>query len=98
MTAAGRRDLRPACLEGFVDRYLDAVRRTIRSWCRWANARYTEDGQHLEVGDGLWRTMHAKALPLFVDDVPAGEVAFFGTLEEENRDPTRVPPCCWRCA
>ncbi len=29
---------------------------------------------------------------LFVDDVTAGEVAFFGTLEEENRDPAKGTP------
>jgi len=80
-----------ACLEGFVDTYLDAVLAHDPSRVPLApNVRYTEDGQHLVIGDGLWRTMHAKGhYRLFVTDVPAGQVAFFGTIEEENRDPTK---------
>ena len=80
-----------SCLEGFVDRYLDAVLAHDPKLVPLApDVRYTEDGQHLEIGDGLWRTMHAKGhYRLFVDDVPAGQVAFFGTIEEENRDPAK---------
>jgi hypothetical protein len=83
-----------ACLEGFVDRYLDAVLAHDPKLVPLApNVRYTEDGQHLEIGDGLWRTMHAKGhYRLFVADVPAGQVAFFGTIEEENRDPAKGTP------
>ena len=52
--------------------------------------RYTEDGQQLAIGDGLWRTMHAKGhYRLFVADPQAGQVAFFGTIEEDNRDPAK---------
>ncbi len=54
------------------------------------DVRYTEDGQQLAIGDGLWRTMHAKGhYRLFVTDPRAGQVAFFGTIEEENRDPAK---------
>jgi len=57
------------------------------------DVRYTEDGQQLAIGDGLWRTLHAKGhYRLFVDDVPAGQVAFFGTIEEDNRDPAKGTP------
>jgi hypothetical protein len=94
MTARAAGTCDRACLEGFVDRYLDAVLAHNPKLVPLApNVRYTEDGQHLEIGDGLWRTMHAKGhYRLFVDDVPAGQVAFFGTLEEENRDPTKGTP------
>ncbi len=83
-----------ACLEGFVDRYLDALVAHQPSLLPLSpEVRFTEDGQHLAIGDGLWRTMRAKGhYRLFVDDVPAGQVAFFGTIEEENRDPTKGTP------
>jgi hypothetical protein len=55
-----------------------------------AGVRYTEDGQQLAIGDGLWRTLHAKGhYRLFVTDPKAGQVAFFGTVEEDNRDPAK---------
>ncbi|HTY48578.1 MAG TPA: hypothetical protein VMB48_02675 [Steroidobacteraceae bacterium] len=83
-----------ACLEGFVDQYLDALVAHQPSQVPLAaGVRYTEDGQQLAIGDGLWRTMRAKGhYRLFVDDVPAGEVAFFGSIEEDNRDPAKGTP------
>jgi hypothetical protein len=94
MTARAAATCDRACLEGFVDRYLDAVLAHNPQLVPLApNVRYTEDGQHLEIGDGLWRTMRAKGhYRLFVDDVAAGQVAFFGTLEEENREPAKGTP------
>jgi hypothetical protein len=94
MTARAAQTCDRACLEGFVDRYLDAVLAHNPKLVPLApNVRYTEDGQRLEIGDGLWRTMHGKGhYRLFVDDVPAGQVAFFGTIEEENRDPAKGTP------
>jgi hypothetical protein len=83
-----------ACLEGFVDRYLDAVLAHDPTRVPLApNVRFTEDGQRLAIGDGLWRTMHAKGhYRLFVADPRAGQVAFFGTIEEEHRDPAKGTP------
>jgi hypothetical protein len=80
-----------ACLEGFVDRYLDAVLAHNPALVPLApGVRYTEDGQQLAIGDGLWRTLQAKGhYRLFVTDVRAGQVAFFGTIEEQNRDPAK---------
>jgi hypothetical protein len=82
------------CLEGFVDRYLDAVIAHQPDKVPLAkNVRFTEDGQLLEIGDGMWRTLHAKGrYRLFVSDVPAGQVAFFGSIEEDNRDPDKGTP------
>jgi hypothetical protein len=55
--------------------------------------RFTEDGQELLIGDGLWNTMRAKGhYRLFVTDVPAGQVAFFGSIEEDHRDPNQGTP------
>ena len=77
------------CLEGFVDRYLDAVIVNEPGQVPIApNARFTEDGQRLLIGDGLWNTMKAKGpYRLFVTDVPAGQVTFIGTIAEDHRDP-----------
>jgi hypothetical protein len=83
-----------ACLEGFVDRYLDALIAHQPTLVPLApGVRFTEDGQHLVIGDGLWRTMRAKGrYRLFVTDVPAGQVAFFGSIAEDNRNPNEVSP------
>src|SRR5215831_494784 len=82
------------CLEGFVDRYLDAaIAHQPANVPLAKDVRFTEDGQVLTIGDGLWRTMRSKGhYRLFVSDVPAGQVAFFGSLEEDNRDPAKGTP------
>lgn len=82
------------CLEGFVERYFDALIAHQPDKVPLAkNVRYTEDGQVLTIGDGLWRTMHAKGhYRLFVTDVPAGEVAVFATIQEDNADPAKGTP------
>jgi hypothetical protein len=52
--------------------------------------RFTEDGQQLAIGDGLWNTLRGKGkYRLFVTDVPAGQVAFIGTIEEDHREPDK---------
>ena len=83
-----------ACLESYVDRYLDAVVADQPAMVPLApGVRFTEDGQELVIGDGLWNTMRAKGrYRLFVTDVPAGQVTFFGTIEEDNRDPAQGTP------
>jgi hypothetical protein len=76
-----------ACLDGFIDQYLDAVvKHNPKLVPLTPNVKYTENGQRLEPGDGLWRSMTAKgSYRLFVTDVSTGEVAFFGTIREEGR-------------
>ena len=83
-----------ACLETFVDRYLDAVVADQPTSVPLApGVRFTEDGVQLLIGDGLWNTMRAKGkYRLFVTDVPAGQVTFFGSIEEDNRDPAQGTP------
>jgi hypothetical protein len=80
-----------ACLESFVERYLDAVTQHRPDKVPLATGvRFTEDGQQLVIGDGLWNTMRAKGpYRLFVTDVPAGQVAVLATIEEDNRDPAK---------
>jgi hypothetical protein len=97
MPAAAQRsapDCDRACLEGFVDRYLDAVAADDPSRVPFtADARFTENGQRLRIGDGLWRSMKSKGgYRLFVSDVPAGQVAFLGTIAEDGRTPDQSVP------
>jgi hypothetical protein len=75
-----------ACLEGFVDKYMDALVAHDPKLAPLAKTlKNTENGQRLEPGDGFWRTATAKgAYRLFVDDPQAGEVAFLGTMKEAN--------------
>jgi hypothetical protein len=75
-----------ACLEGFVDKYMDALIAHDPKLVPLAKTlKNTENGQRLEPGDGFWRTATAKgAYRLFVDDPQAGQVAFLGTMKEAN--------------
>ena len=61
-----------SCLESFVDRYLDAVAANRPDQVPLAaGVRFTEDGQQLPIGDGLWNTLRARGpYRLFVTDVP----------------------------
>jgi hypothetical protein len=79
------------CLEGMVDRYLDAVIDNQPTKIPLSpNVRFTEDGQRLLIGDGLWNTMKGKGkYRLFVTDVPAGQVTFLGTIHEDHREPDK---------
>jgi hypothetical protein len=76
-----------ACLEGFVDRYLDAmVAHDPMPLPLAKNVRFTENGQKLELPDGLWNSMAGKGTyRLFVTDMQTGQVAFIGTIREEGR-------------
>jgi hypothetical protein len=82
------------CLEGFVDRYLDALIKHDPSTAPLArDVRYTENGQRLAIGDGLWRSMKAKGTyRLFVSDVEAGQVVLLGTVHEEHANPAQSAP------
>jgi hypothetical protein len=73
-----------ACLEGFVDQYLDAlVAHDPGRLPVTQDVRFTENGQQLELGDGLWRTITAKGTyRLVVADTAAGSVAFLGSIRE----------------
>ena len=79
-----------ACLEGFVDQYLDAMIAHDPSQVPLTDDfRMTENGQRLDVGDSLWKTMVGKGnYRLFVTDEDAGQVAFIGTVREQaNNNP-----------
>ena len=93
-TAPAAQSCDRGCLQGLVDRYLDAVIAHQPANVPLApGVRFAEDAQELAIGDGPWRTLRAKGhYRLFVSDVPAGQVAFFGTIEEDHRDPNQGTP------
>jgi len=74
------------CLEGLVDQYLDALAAHDPHKAPFASdMKFTENGQKLELGDGLWRTFTGKGTyRMFVDDVEAGHVAFLGSIREAD--------------
>jgi hypothetical protein len=73
-------------LENIVDRYLEAV--IAHDPTRVALAKtikFTENGQRLEIGDGLWNTASARgSYKLYIADPQAGQVGFIGTIRENN--------------
>jgi hypothetical protein len=75
------------CLESTVDRFLDAfITHDPAQVPLTRTVKFTENGQRLSVGDGSWRSMIAKGTyRLFVTDPRAGQVAFIGTLREEDQ-------------
>jgi hypothetical protein len=76
-----------ACLDGFVDQYLDAVVAHDPSRLPVTKlVKYTENAQRLALGDGFWRTATARgAYKLYIEDPQAGEVGFFGTMLEAGQ-------------
>jgi hypothetical protein len=75
-----------ACLEHLVDQFLDAmIAHDPQRVPVMPDFRYTENGQKLDPGDGMWRTLNAKGrFRMFVTDVEKGHVAFLGSVREDN--------------
>lgn len=74
------------CLTGMLDRYVDAlVARDPSRLPMAAKAKFTENGQRLELGDGLWNTVTGKGgYRLDMADVEAGQAILMGTILEAN--------------
>ena len=74
------------CLEGFVDKYLQAMADgEVDPELFAPNARFTENGVQLPLGnEGLWATTTAPGkYKLYVPDVETQQVAFLGTVMEQ---------------
>lgn len=73
-----------ACLDQFIDRYLEAL--AVGDSSRLpvtATVKFTEDGQRLNLGEGLWNTSTGTGTyKFYMEDVEAGEAGFFGTMRE----------------
>ena len=76
-----------ACLDGLMDRYLAALAAKDPARLPLAgHVKFTENGQRLELGDGLWGTIDRLGrFKLEFADPVSGEVGYFGTIEESGR-------------
>lgn len=76
-----------ACLDGFVDRYVQALAANDPSGLPvTTDVKFTEDGQRLKLGDGLWNTATGVGTyKHYMEDVAAQEVGFFGTMREAGQ-------------
>ncbi len=75
-----------ACLEGFVEKYLDAAIAHDPGLLPLArDVKFTENGQRLVLPDAHWKVMTAKGkYRLFVTDPEAGQVTCMATIREEG--------------
>jgi hypothetical protein len=75
-----------ACLDGYVDQVLAAMVAHDSSRLPLARqVKYTENGQQLQLGDGLWGTASGIGnYKILADDPEAGEVMFMGTMLENG--------------
>jgi hypothetical protein len=84
------------CLEGYVDRYLDAMLAHKVDPALFAkNVIFTENGVRLPFGgEGLWYSMSGKGTyKFYVPDIETQQVAFIGTVKEgggRGGNPTTV--------
>jgi hypothetical protein len=77
-----------ACLEGYIDKYLDAMLAHDANKTIFAeNCKFTENGVQLPLGnEGLWASMVGKGTyKFYVPDLETQQVAFIGTAREEGQ-------------
>jgi len=79
-----------ACLESFVNQYLDAlVAHNIFGLPLASRVKFTENAQVLDLGDGLWNvTTGVGKYKLIVSDPQSQQVAFLGTILANDRPTT----------
>jgi len=74
-----------ACLENYLDQYLDAMMANDPSLELFArDCKFTENGARLPLGgEGLWYSMSGKgAYKFYIPDVETRQIAFIGTVRE----------------
>jgi hypothetical protein len=84
-----------ACLEKFVDRYMDAMlEHAVRPELFAKDCKFTENGVRLPLGDeGLWASMVGKGTyKFYVPDVETQQIGFIGTAREEPMKPDKDKP------
>jgi hypothetical protein len=77
-----------ACLEGFVDLYIDALVANDHSQAPFsANAKFSENAQVLELGDALWGTASrgTSDFKIVVSDTQTSNAGFWMILEEASQ-------------
>jgi hypothetical protein len=77
-----------ACLESFVDRFLQALAARDPTRVAWSKgAIFTENNVRLEIGDGLWGTadgLGSARQGLKLTDPASGEAGYFGIVMERG--------------
>src|ERR1700735_3090727 len=75
-----------ACLSGFVDQYLAALVAHDPSRLPFGRGvKFTENGQVLRLGDGLWGTASGiGSYKIYAADPQAGEALYMGVLQENG--------------
>ena len=74
-----------ACLENYLDRYLDAMMANSPSLELFSrDCKFTENGARLPLGgEGLWYSMSGKGTyKFYIPDVETRQIAFIGTVRE----------------
>jgi hypothetical protein len=83
-----------ACLEKFVDQYMDAMLADEPGETLFArDCRFTENGVRLPLGsEGLWAGMVGiGTYKFYVPDIETQQIGFFGTAKEEAQNPGGPP-------
>jgi len=75
-----------ACLEGFADRYIDAMVAHDPSGVPLADSvKFAENGVELEVGDALWATASGNTdFGIYAADPETGQIGYSGIVEENG--------------
>lgn len=82
-TANGKCDR--ACLQGFVDSYLDALAKHDPSKLAVAaSVKFTENGQEMKLGEGFWKTAGPSSYRLYALDPAAGDAAAQAVVAENG--------------
>ncbi|HEV3483227.1 MAG TPA: hypothetical protein VGR97_12975, partial [Candidatus Acidoferrales bacterium] len=73
-----------ACLNGFVDRYFDALVSHCTCNVPFApEVKYTENGELVKPGEGLWKTFTGRGTyRVYLADPATGEAGYYGDIDE----------------
>ncbi len=73
-----------ACLEGFVNQYLDALAARDSSKLPFASSvKFTENTARLKIGEGTWGTFNGEGtFKLYFAEPEAGQAGFIGVMKE----------------
>src|SRR4029079_18038653 len=85
--AASAADCDRACLEGMVDRYIDAlVAHDPAKIPVTPDVRFVENGVQLPLGSALWKTASGRGTySHYFDDTTVEQAGFIGTLREHGQ-------------
>lgn len=82
---AGSKNCGHACLQGFVDSYLDALAKHDPSTLPVApSVKFTENGKELKLGEGFWKTAGASSYRLYALDPESRNAAAQAVVAEKG--------------